>query len=146
MFSDYECPVCARSEGVIANLLSGGDVQVIHIHYPLPNHEEAEPAARAAICADAQGKVSAYHERLFARKAKLDGIDFIAEAEAARIPDIAEFSACIDAPRTTATLKEHIEIANRLRVKGTPTLASAKGLRVGITDLGTLQEFLNATN
>src|SRR5262249_47559323 len=53
-FSDFECPFCRRlHEQTLKPLLAeyGDRVNFVRMQYPLDGHQMAEPAARAALCA-----------------------------------------------------------------------------------------------
>lgn len=64
--SDYECPFCDRARATVDQVLDEyPDVQVAWMHDPLPVHEGAKVAARAASAAQAQGKFWSMHDLLF---------------------------------------------------------------------------------
>lgn len=57
-FADFECPYCRRLHPVLKRVLRDYPAERVHFvraHVPLPSHDDARPAARAAVCADAQG-------------------------------------------------------------------------------------------
>jgi protein-disulfide isomerase len=66
-FADFECPFCAQFNAALKALRERYPKQVAltYIHFPLPIHRFAEPAARASECADEQGRFEAMHDRLF---------------------------------------------------------------------------------
>lgn len=49
----------------------GNTVKVVFKNFPLRNHAQALPAARAALAAQAQGKFWPYHDKLFAAASRL---------------------------------------------------------------------------
>ncbi len=55
-FSDFQCPYCARAFTTVEQILERypNDVKFVFLHYPLPNHPWAKPAAIATICAAEQ--------------------------------------------------------------------------------------------
>lgn len=56
-FSDYECPFCRRTDQAIDSALRRGAFRVVMHHFPIVSiHPAAEGAARAAICAEQQGR------------------------------------------------------------------------------------------
>ena len=67
MFSDFECPYCARGLETMNALLERypQDVRVAYKAYPLDFHENAFLAAMAARSAQSQGKFWAFHDRLY---------------------------------------------------------------------------------
>ena len=80
MFSDYECPFCARVEPTIARILRAypDTVRVVFNQHPLGFHAHAREAALAAIAADRQGKFWEMHDILFANSRRLDDIPKLA--------------------------------------------------------------------
>lgn len=67
LFSDFECPWCGKLEPVLAELLAQNQdkLRIVFKHLPLPMHQQAEPAALAAIAAQKQGKFWEMHDALF---------------------------------------------------------------------------------
>ena len=65
-FSDYQCPYCRRAQGAVDQILGKyqGKIRFVHRDFPLDGHPRAMPAARAARCADEQGKFWDYHHAL----------------------------------------------------------------------------------
>src|SRR5262245_61999730 len=52
-FSDFECPFCARFGNALRDVRAKypNDIAVVYVHFPIPTHRFAIPAARAAECA-----------------------------------------------------------------------------------------------
>ena len=70
VYSDFECPFCARFERETLTKLfklyvDSGKVLVAFRHLPLPIHENAVMAANAAWCAGGQGRFWDMHDALF---------------------------------------------------------------------------------
>jgi protein-disulfide isomerase len=70
VFSDYQCPGCARAHQHVKSLEErfAGQMQVVHRHFPLQMHAWAWAAARAADAAGRQGKFEPYQDMLFERQ------------------------------------------------------------------------------
>ncbi|MDP6943119.1 MAG: thioredoxin domain-containing protein [Myxococcota bacterium] len=66
-FSDFQCPFCKRLSPTLKALVEAypKDLKLVFKQQPLPFHEQARPAAMAALAAHAQGKFWAYHDLLF---------------------------------------------------------------------------------
>jgi protein-disulfide isomerase len=76
VFSDFECSFCVRAAPTLAALEQRyrGRVRVVWRNYPLPSHDRARPAARAALEAFAEGgssKFWALHDWLYSAQADL---------------------------------------------------------------------------
>jgi protein-disulfide isomerase len=119
-FVDFQCPHCRRLHAVLQPLIVeyGERVAFQRLHRPLPQHGFADPAARAAICADGQGRGEPMADRLFS--VQLDDAAIRAAAEALQL-DLARFYACLNAAETDATLQRHAALLPEERFNGLPT-------------------------
>ncbi|HET6583211.1 MAG TPA: thioredoxin domain-containing protein, partial [Nannocystaceae bacterium] len=70
VFSDFQCPFCARVQPTLAELRKQhpDDLRIVFRHMPLTMHPHARAAAKAAIAADRQGKFWRMHDFLFGLK------------------------------------------------------------------------------
>src|SRR5256885_4219035 len=120
-FSDFQCPFCYRAHPTVKQVLNtyGGKIRFVYRNYPLPNHPNARPAAEAAQCANEQGQLWAYHDRLFADQNKLGNDDLKASAAALGL-DAGKFNACFDAHKYQARVDADVQAANEAGVNGTP--------------------------
>nr|MCU0254372.1 DsbA family protein [Acidobacteriota bacterium] len=121
VFSDFECPYCAKSKPVIDQIAStyGDKVRIVFRDYPLPFHAKAPKAGEAGHCADAQGKFWAYHDYLFDNQGKLEVADLKAAAAAVGL-DTAAFDACLDSGKMAENVKLNTEAGQEAGVSGTP--------------------------
>lgn len=69
-YSDFQCPACASYQPTIERIMKdfGDSIRFEYKHFPLPIHNMAESAARAAEAAGQQGKFFEYHDMLFANQ------------------------------------------------------------------------------
>jgi protein-disulfide isomerase len=74
VFSDFQCPFCGRIEPTLSKLESEypGKLRIVWKNYPLPFHQNAKPAAYAALAAGEQGKFWEMHDKLFSNQQALD--------------------------------------------------------------------------
>jgi protein-disulfide isomerase len=129
VFSDYLCPACARAHEETRALLAGRtDVQVARRQFPLDSdcnpalqrrmHPGACDLARIGICAEAQGKLPAAEDLLFANQAAKRPIPEVVRAIGL---DQKQLEACLASPETEARLRSDIEAAVRIGLRATPT-------------------------
>jgi protein-disulfide isomerase len=129
VFSDYLCPACARAHEETRALLAGRtDVQVARRQFPLDSdcnpalsrrmHPGACDLARIGICAEAQGKLQAAEDLLFANQAAHRPIPEVVRAIGL---DQKKLEACLASPETEARLRADIEAAVRIGLRATPT-------------------------
>lgn len=121
-FSDFQCPFCKRSAGVIKEVLRayGEKVRFVYRDYPTPNHTHAKQAAEAAQCAATQGKFWAYHDLLFEHQQAGYGWDFNRLAQQASM-DMAAFSHCLDTHEYASEVESDLRDALNAGVTSTPT-------------------------
>jgi len=129
LYSDYECPFCANAHLELKSALAARpDIRVVKRHFPLDQscnaavkraiHPDACRLARAAICAEAQGRLEEMDDLLYANQQAKRPV----EALAAQIGlDPARFQACLGAAETEQRLQADIADALQAKVKATPT-------------------------
>jgi uncharacterized membrane protein/predicted DsbA family dithiol-disulfide isomerase len=66
--TDFDCPHCRRANAALTDLVhrQGDRVHLVRLAAPMPQHANARHAARAYLCAMAQGKAEPMAEALFA--------------------------------------------------------------------------------
>jgi protein-disulfide isomerase len=143
LFSDFQCPYCARAEPAVKDVEQAypNDVKVVWKHFPLPFHPNAMPAALAAEAAREQGgsaKFWAMHDKLFANQQALSEATYEQYARELGL-DLARFKADLASPKLRARVEEDAKLAQQLQVNGTPTflvngerVVGANGLRQAV--------------
>ncbi|WP_287128601.1 thioredoxin domain-containing protein [Candidatus Cyanaurora vandensis] len=121
-FSDFGCPFCARANTTVKALVEKykGDIRLVYLHYPLPSHKQAKPAAQAAWAAGKQGKFFEYHDRLFALNAKLAPNNYEAIARELGL-DMVQFNKDRKSPQAVAQINADSKQGQSLGIEGTPT-------------------------
>ncbi|MCS6856544.1 MAG: thioredoxin domain-containing protein [Sandaracinaceae bacterium] len=126
IFSDFECPFCARVEGTIKQLREqyGNDLRVVWKNNPLPFHQNAMPAAEAAMEVYAQRGNEAfwkYHDLLFENQRELSRETL--ERLAQQIPGINmnRFRQALDDHRHRSSIEADQQLARQLGATGTPS-------------------------
>jgi protein-disulfide isomerase len=66
-YSDFQCPACAFYSPLLKKLTEefGDKFAIAYRHFPLPNHQNAKPAARAAESAGRQNRFWEMHDMIF---------------------------------------------------------------------------------
>ncbi len=121
-FSDFECPFCGRLAATLEAVAARypDDVRLVFKQFPLAMHARAEPAARAAVAAHAQGKFWEMHDLLFADRKKLGDADIVAHAREIGL-DVAKFEKDYADPATAAKVAAEMNEGRVLEVSSTPT-------------------------
>jgi predicted DsbA family dithiol-disulfide isomerase len=122
VFSDFQCPWCGKLQPIVAQLQASNKetVRVVFKHLPLPMHQQAEPAALAAIAAQRQGKFWEMHDALFHIT---NWTPNSIEETAQKIGlDMAKFHSDLNNPETQVQLAKDRTDAQMADVSSTPSL------------------------
>jgi len=122
--SDFQCPFCTRVEPTVSALMKeyAGKLRVVWRNNPLPFHQNAEPAAEAALEAKEQGgdeKFWKMHELLFANQKDLSRENL--EKFAGQVGlNLDKFKKALDGQTHKAAIEADKSVAARMGVRGTP--------------------------
>jgi protein-disulfide isomerase len=124
LFSDFECAFCAKFATEIDPVLREefvevGQLQIVFKHFPLQNHQNALPAARAAWCAGSQGRFWEMHDKIFGLKTRLSSMSPETWAEELHL-NLPQFSQCLTGSDSERAVLADRAQAGELFVKGTP--------------------------
>jgi protein-disulfide isomerase len=120
-FTDFQCPFCEKTESTLKDLHGkyGDKIRVVHMDFPLPFHSHALDAAKAARCANEQGKFWPYRDALFANQSKLAPADLKTTAKTLGL-NTAKFDTCFDSAKYDAQIKADQAAGEKVGVDGTP--------------------------
>jgi protein-disulfide isomerase len=123
IYSDFQCPFCSRVEPTLTQMEKeyNGKVRMVWKNFPLPFHNNAEPAAEAAMAAGAQGKFWEMHDKLFANQQSLDRPSLEKYAQELGL-NMAKFKADLDASKYKAQIEAETKEAQGVGVNGTPAV------------------------
>jgi protein-disulfide isomerase len=124
-FSDFECPFCTRVEPTVNQIVEryGNDVRIVWMNNPLPFHQNAGPAAQAALEAFDQGgntKFWAMHALLFENQRALGRENLEQYAQQIGL-NMTQFRAALDNNEHQATITRQQALARGLGASGTPS-------------------------
>ncbi len=143
-YGGYECPFCARTTGVAAELRErfGDQLRYVFRHLPLVDvHPHAELAARAAVAAQAQGRFWEMHDVLFAHPDQLEPTDLARHAAHLGL-DVERFLRDLEHEDTAAKVRADVASAEASGARGTPTFFIGDHRHVGPHDTETLSRAL----
>jgi protein-disulfide isomerase len=123
-FADFECPFCGSFHKILKTLRDryADQVSLEYVHFPLPMHRFAVPAARVAECAGDQGRFEAMYDQLFEAQDQFGLKPWDEYAAAAGVPDMAAFDACIKKTDPIPRVEEGKALGAKWDVRGTPTV------------------------
>ncbi len=123
-FSEFQCPFCSRVLPTQSRILNEyrGKVRFVWRNNPLPFHQEAGPAAQAAMEAHAQGgndKFWEFHDLLFENQRALTRADLERYATQVGL-DLNRFKAALDNETHAAKITADQGVARTFGARGTP--------------------------
>jgi protein-disulfide isomerase len=122
-FSDFQCPFCAQSTGLVDEVLAAypTNVRFVYKQFPLEQiHPNAMNAAKASIAARNQGKFWEMHDELFKISKNLTMDEIRKKAELLGL-DMKKFDADFASPETEKIVRDDLELGRTVDVQGTPT-------------------------
>lgn len=119
-YSDFECPFCGGFAATLDELVNAypDDVRVVFQQFPLGMHPGAEPAARASVAAQAQGRFWAMHDRLF--RERYADADALVELAGQLGLDEARFAADLGSETVAARVRDEQAHGRSIGVRSTP--------------------------
>ena len=131
-FADYDCPACRMVAPTVSAFTRRGDATIVVRHIPSqPTGSSGLEAARAAICAERQGRFAPAHEALMTDDEWLETRDWAGLAVSIGVADLTAFHACLNDESTEQRLLLDKMFADTLRIPGTPTYVTRQGLHIG---------------
>lgn len=125
MFTDMECPFCKRFHKdtyptIKKEYVDTGKVRFVIRHYPSPYHPYADSAARAVVCARAQGddKARSLYEKLMKVETFETGTITSTAKKAGLTTDALQ--TCMEAWSSRETVDKDSGYGVDLKVRGTP--------------------------
>jgi predicted DsbA family dithiol-disulfide isomerase len=121
-FGDFQCPYCRQAEATVRGIIAKypNDVRLVFRELPLASiHPNAYAAARAAVCADRQGKFWPMHDALYADQSALSDAGLLDTAKRLGL-DATTFSSCLPQDATNDAIVTDINAADELAITGTP--------------------------
>jgi len=148
MYTDYECPYCARwyqqtYAQLKENFIDTGLVRFEVKNFPLSFHPNAMISANAAECAEAQGSFIEYQEILYQNQRALDRASLIRYAGEAGL-DTAKFIDCLDSDTFVEDINAEAAEGASLGISGTPGfLLNGESLPLGASPYSSFETALN---
>jgi protein-disulfide isomerase len=122
-FSDFQCPYCGELAPILKQLLAAypNDLRLVFRNLPLRTlHPNAARAARAGVCADAQGKFWEMHDAMYGNQNALGATGLQATAAELNL-DPRAFADCLAAAELPPSIVADEAAADRLGLSGTPS-------------------------
>lgn len=124
-FGDFECPFCRQFAQAFHDVRAryGADVALVFVDYPLTRiHRFALPSARAAACANDQGRFAAFHDAVYEKQDSLGLKSWVSYAVDAGVTDTMAFERCNASNAPVLAVETGQALGKRLQIRGTPTV------------------------
>ncbi|MDM8551787.1 thioredoxin domain-containing protein [Desulfobacterales bacterium HSG2] len=124
-YTDFECPYCSKGARTVKKVMEKypEKVRVVFKNNPLDFHEQAMPAAKAALAANRQGKFWEYHDLLFENSSKLSEELLVKFAEQLKL-DMKKFDDDRNSPEIADQIESEVAEAKKNKLRGTPTFVA----------------------
>lgn len=140
-FFDYRCGVCRRVYPVVANLLnSDRKIRRVYKDWPILGPESVY-AARAALASRYQNKYIEFHHAMMESRVNLTE-QSILDIGARVGLDKAQLQRDMERPEIEAQLRRNFELADALKLNGTPSFIIGDNVVRGARDLQTLKNLV----
>lgn len=140
-FFDYNCPYCRRVAPVMLEAEAADpQLRVVFKEFPILGPGSTF-AAKAALAAHKQGKYLAFHHALMKARGAVDA-DKVLEVAATAGVDVERLKAETESPAIQAMLERNLDLAQALRITGTPGFVVGDKVVTGARDLKGLQALI----
>lgn len=142
-FFDYNCPYCRQAMPIMQQLQQADSgLRIVFKEFPILG-PGSKFAARAALASQKQGKYIAFHEAMMAYKGSISESSTLEVA--ARIGlDVEQLKADMANPAIDTAIQANFDLADALRISGTPSFVSGTEITRGLVDLGTMTKLIAA--
>ena len=143
LFSDFQCPYCQQLEPILAAAHDRfrGQLRLVWKDFPLPIHQDARAAAKAARCASEQEAFWHYRDLLFKNQSDLGEQNLRRLASSLGL-DGRAFGDCLSSNRFEAVIDGTIAEGRKLGVNSTPTMFINGAAVAGAVPLSRLESLL----
>jgi protein-disulfide isomerase len=135
-FSDLQCPFCESFYQRTYQQLKteyGDKIRFVFRHFPIASlHPDAENTSYAAECAKEQGRFWEFHNVVLNNNGNnLSHDQLIEHARTAQVPNIEQFTQCLDSQKYKSVIDEDIKAGDSYYVTGTPTFFINGNILIG---------------
>jgi len=151
--SDFQCPFCKMWHDSTYAILKReyvdpGKVRLAYINFPLGKHQNAMPAAEAAMCAAVQDKFWAMQDALFDSQQQWetmsDASPVFASLAARAGVDVAKMKACVASGMIKPLIDADVERARTAGVNSTPTFIIGGEMIEGAQPMSVFRQAIDA--
>ncbi|MER9020693.1 DsbA family protein [Mesorhizobium sp. M0898] len=140
-FFDYNCPYCRQVAPIMAQAMADDPhLKVVYKEFPILSTDSVF-AAKAALAAKRQGKYLAFHKALYAVKTRVTETVVLKVAADVGL-DVAKLKTDMQRPDIQASIDRNTQLAQALKISGTPSFVVGEQIFPGATDLATMKKLI----
>jgi protein-disulfide isomerase len=145
IWSDFQCPYCSRVEPTLKQIRDeyGNKVKFVWKNQPLSFHQNAMPAAEAAMAAGEQGKFWEMHDKLFANQQGLGPALYEQTAKELGL-DMNRWKTAVESHKFQAQIQADMAAGNAVGAGGTPTMFINGRKLVGAQPFAAFKQVIDA--
>lgn len=137
--SDFQCPFCRTwhqqsYDAIVREYVQPGKVRLAYINLPIGSHQNAQPAAEAAMCAGVQGKFWEVADGIFDTQERWSQMPIAAavfdSVAGAQNIDMPAWRECVDDNRTAAIVNADAARAGQIGIRSTPSFVVMRGQEI----------------
>lgn len=140
-FFDYNCPYCRQMAPIMERAAADDpQLKIVYKEFPILGPDSLF-AAKAALAAQLQGKYGAFHKALIGARTRVTEAVVLKIAGEAGL-DVERMKTDMQQPDIQALIDRNTELAQALRITGTPGFVVGDQIFPGATDLETMKKLI----
>ncbi|KUM28235.1 hypothetical protein AU467_34935 [Mesorhizobium loti] len=140
-FFDYNCPYCRQMAPLMTQVMKDDpQLKVVYKEFPILGPDSIF-AAKAALASDKQGKYAVFHNALFSTRTRVTE-QVVLKVAADTGLDVARLKTDMQQPDIQSSIDRNAELAQALRITGTPGFVVGDQIFPGATDLATMKKLI----
>lgn len=147
-YYDYECPACQYLDKEVLPTLYKeykNEVKFVFKQFPLQQHEQAKPAAFAAVCANDQGKFIEYNDLLVKNYENWTKKPSLLEDYAKNLKlNVDQFNSCRTSKQVADFVQRDYDDGIKDKLEATPTVYINGEKTEGVQELSFYRDKLNS--
>lgn len=140
-FFDYNCPYCRLMAPIMDQAMADDpQLRIVYKEFPILGPDSVF-AAKAALAAERQGKYREFHKALYGSRTRVTEAVVLKIAAETGL-DVERMKGDMQKPDIQALIDRNAELAQALRITGTPGFVAGGQIFPGATDLANLKKLI----